>query len=1097
MRLAGLVKMGYYPTPPGVVETISKWLHAPDFYRVLDPCCGEGQAVASLVSCLKGRAETWGVELSPARAQEARKRLSTVIQGDWFSVQVTEKSVSLLFLNPPYDHDKEDWRAEIAFLRSALNALVPGGILVYIVPQKLLGYELAARILAGYFENLVVRRFPDGEYERFHQVIVLGVRRARYQLDGDVLNAIRALADADLPVLGEPESPWPMVIPSAPGRAKITLTELSDYEYICWANQMGWPQELLDALDFSLDFSENHTMQPAMPLKRGHVAMLMSSGLMGTMRVQKPGQNPVLIKGQVVKKVETREEETPKGDTVVIHRDHFVTTIGIASQYGVQVIDDVEGVVALMEEWGEDIARSILARTPLYNLDPSPEEWSTVMALGKNREPLPGQNSPGLLDVQAHAAIAVARVCRKHGHALIQGAMGTGKTTISLAAIELLGEYPVFILCPPHLVEKWCREIQEVIPDAVAVEVRKLGDLQQFIAAYRAGHLGKKAFAIAASTAAKLGSGWKGAARAYFLLPEERQQRQQWRLALQKYKSEREKLLQEKKSGLDTTQQVQRVEEARKTALALANVEPVCPNCGKLVMDDRGHPVTDFRTLDRKPHRCQECGTPLYDFGKGQFRRWPLAEYIAAKASGFFRVLIADEVHEYKSKDSDRGFAFHKLVNATRYQIALTGTFFGGKSTSIFWLMHRLRMGRVHRDFSYTDEMRWARRYGVLETRIWNSNGDPDDVGAYGVFTANARRKTAVTERPGISPAIIERILPTTIFLSLTDLGVALPPYAEEVALLEMEQVARGQYLAMHNALKDAAMKDRRLLSLWIQWSLSRPNSGFRDEAIIKEFRDEDGNITGQVQLMFLPRVVQDGELPKESWLVNFAAAEVATGRKVIVYVRQTGSRDIQPRLKEVLRRSGLRAEILYSSVDPRKREEWIRENASRIDVLIVNPGIVATGLDLVQFATIVYYEIEYSLYTMWQAMSRVWRLRQTLPVKVVFASYSGTLEEQALALQGRKMKAAQLLYGQQVEGAIVPEDDGDFITELARTVLEGKDLPDLQVLFTVRRAETLSSLGCPTAISPRIVASQPVKSSSRRKPKPVVAPGQMVLPGF
>lgn len=45
-------------------------------------------------------------------------------------------------------------------------------------------------------------------------------------------------------------------------------------------------------------------------------------------------------------------------------------------------------------------------------------------------------------------------------------------------------------------------------------------------------------------------------------------------------------------------------------------------------------------------------------------------------------------------------------------------------------------------------------------------------------------------------------------------------------------------------------------------------------------------------------------------------------------------------------------------------------------------------------------------------------------------------------------MKAAQLVYGDEVGGAIVPEDEGDFLTQLARDVLDGAKLPDLQTLF-------------------------------------------------
>jgi hypothetical protein len=216
--------------------------------------------------------------------------------------------------------------------------------------------------------------------------------------------------------------------------------------------------------------------------------------------------------------------------------------------------------------------------------------------------------------------------------------------------------------------------------------------------------------------------------------------------------------------------------------------------------------------------------------------------------------------------------------------------------------------------------------------------------------------------------------------------------------------------------------------------------------------------------------VVGEGELlPKERWLVDYCQAEVAVGRKVLVYVRQTGERDIQPRLRNALQEAGLRATVLSSSIDTRKRETWIRRHADAIDVLVVNPRLVQTGLDLVQFATVVFCEIEYSLYTMWQAMRRVWRLGQSKPVKVVFTAYASTLEEQAMALMGQKMRAAQLLYGDEVGGAIVPEEDGNFLTQLARTVLQSRELPDLKTLFAAARQETDSPLGSPTAQSPRL----------------------------
>lgn len=65
--------------------------------------------------------------------------------------------------------------------------------------------------------------------------------------------------------------------------------------------------------------------------------------------------------------------------------------------------------------------------------------------------------------------------------------------------------------------------------------------------------------------------------------------------------------------------------------------------------------------------------------------------------------------------------------------------------------------------------------------------------------------------------------------------------------------------------------------------------------------------------------------------------------------------------------------------------------------------------------------------------------------------------------------KAAQLLYGDEVGGAIVPDDGENFLTELARSVLADQTLPDLKALFAEVPLVTTSALGSPTARSPRL----------------------------
>jgi hypothetical protein len=185
--------------------------------------------------------------------------------------------------------------------------------------------------------------------------------------------------------------------------------------------------------------------------------------------------------------------------------------------------------------------------------------------------------------------------------------------------------------------------------------------------------------------------------------------------------------------------------------------------------------------------------------------------------------------------------------------------------------------------------------------------------------------------------------------------------------------------------------------------------------------------------------------LPKEEWLVRFCQNEMARGRRVMVFVRLTGKRDIQERLENVLSTSGLRTSVLRRNVPPRRRDSWLRKQAP--DVLITNPRLVETGLNLVGFATVVFAQPDLSLYVCWQSARRTWRPGQLRDVRVVYVAYEDSQEQNAVGLIGEKQAAAQLLYGEQVCGALVPEQSDDFLEELAKAALDGRQI-NLEAYF-------------------------------------------------
>jgi superfamily II DNA or RNA helicase len=1062
MRPPAIEKLGYYPTSTVVAELLKTYFKPADSGRLLDPCAGEGTAASILAHALN--CQSWGAELSPVRAALAAEKMDRLLNAPWGSCHLTNESITLLFLNPPYSHDRlgDQKRLELEFLKSTTPKLARGGALVYIVPHALLRDLDVASHLAGYYEQLTVYRYPETE---FNQVIVLGLKRQKFKIpSAEEVWQVQAWADVEPPVLAIASEPVYTLLPAldkgASGQpVRFTRLDWQPEEIVDATQKRGVmaSKEWLDLINPLRALGE--FKQPVMPLKKGHIAMLMASGMMGTLRLNDEDGKPMLVKGRVVKVTEKVEEKVGKDGktTAEVFRDRFVSTVAVLRQSGIEVIDQVEPLSKFMHRYGDQLGAHILSTyRPLYNFDPTPEETAILDTLGTKRTPLPGQEKPGLLPTQRHISAGIARAIRKHGVGNVQGEMGVGKTVVGAGVMELLDAYPAIVLCPPHLVPKWIREIEETIPGAKAMELSRIGrnandpgdvnDVRRFLDLWSDGKLGKKAVAVIAHTSAKYGAGWEPAVvRKWFVDEEDHHPFEA--LACPECGAP----IQIDQPGGITITATSLDELSDKRRFCNAKVSGYELNeSGRLARDEQGHLIWGKRG----------CGAPLFQFTG---RRWALADYIAKQAKGKFKLLIADEVHSFKAKASDRGIAFHQLVASTQYTLTLTGTFFGGRSTSIFWLLHRLNAG-VRRDFAFNDEKRWARLYGVLEmTRKSKRTTDEDEEDG---FTGNRRYQNQAKEQPGISPAIVNRLLDTTVFLSLKDLGLALPHYAEEVVTLSMTNEQAGQYRKMEKKLRDLALNNRRYLSTWLQWTLARPNSGFRDEVVEVDEVDRQGEFLRKKQLMELPAVVDGETLPKETWLVDFCRSERQQGRKVLIYLRQTGTRDIQDRILHILRDGGVRAEVLTSGVNPRKREEWIAKRVFGLDALVVNPKLVETGLDLIAFQSVVFAEIEYSLYTLWQAVRRVWRLGQTKPVKAIFSVYSEAMEARALALMGQKMKAAQLLYGDEVGGAIVPEEDGDILMKLAREALESADLPDLQSLFADEVVVSNSPLGCPTVPS-------------------------------
>lgn len=156
-----------------------------------------------------------------------------------------------------------------------------------------------------------------------------------------------------------------------------------------------------------------------------------------------------------------------------------------------------------------------------------------------------------------------------------------------------------------------------------------------------------------------------------------------------------------------------------------------------------------------------------------------------------------------------------------------------------------------------------------------------------------------------------------------------------------------------------------------------------------------------------------------------------------------TQKHDATARLHQILTKEGIRATVLRASVDPSKREAWCaRQVKEGVQVVISHPKLVETGLDLLEFPTIVFYESWYSLHTLRQASRGSWRIGQRRPVRVKFLCYEGTMQTGCLRLMGKKLLVALTIEGKFAgEGLQSIDEDDDMLSVMARELVERNEI--------------------------------------------------------
>lgn len=1125
----------FYPTPEPEARKIAQALtiegNSQGIIRLFDPCAGEGIALHTIAEKLRVQfpertIETWAVEISPDRAEKAKALLDRVVaapfEQTFWSPKSAPRMASFILFNPPYDWDAQKTRYETAWLRELTeNWTGTATIICAIVPYKQVNWSFA-EVLTQHYEVLSVSRLE--EFEPFKQVCILARKLEQalpYNWDRQrQFTQQFGNTTSDFVIEGLPTVPRGIhSLPICRKSMRLYRKGYSQAEIAaaCAADETFWRNVEADL------FPKSSVMEPILEVPAvGHVAGLVSAGVIPVIH-----DNGQVFKGRCLKMKKTVSVDE-KEERI---RDVYRTHVSLVTSEGYTHLDDPLQVASFLQEHAGTFRKAVIDTFTPYG-DHATEHESKVLATIGLDKALPGCKL-GLLPKQKQDVIALCRALEQHSTANLIAKMGYGKTRIAAAVADVRGTYPVLITCPPNLPEQWKKEIEDAVPGAIATIVEDMHSLRLIAERYVEG---QKLFVIITSSRIRLGPGWGHQVRysrkrmLYWLRTkkQEGEQTLHWPKDLsallkqnQAVKSERRKEFKPVDWSVALHRRQPKVTKAvkrRRQILDLVQSEATCPTCGAVLID--GIHFKAPSDYEKKPVKCNhvgrewdpierewalvQCGqswkarakylsraqrqrnSALYQFDRSIANRWPLADYIRRYLRTFFKFYIADEVHKSMAKGTQMGWFFGILAGFLP-TLTLTGTYFGGKSKSIFYLLYRT-CPRVRREFGFHDSKRWIERYGVWEQKIkFRESDDP-----YHAGTARAAYVAGGSEQPGLSPEAYKYLLPNTVFGRIADLGIPLPDYDEQKVGLDLGHTAG--HIKGFESWAWSTMLDNMPIwtAAWFQWVLARPNSCFREE-----------EVTYPSDVKVLPAQV-NGEhklLNKEAWLVDKVKGELREGRRVIVYPRQTATRDIQPRLKQILVSAGVQDVTILGNVSARKRNRWLAQHGGK--VLITNPKKVALGMNLQDYGycTIIFYEVEYSLYVLWQAMSRVHRPGQTKDVRVFFTFYEGTIERKALKLIGEKMMTAQLLYGDDVTSALVADDGGDssFVLDLIRAIkAEEPEAAPLTDIFGSYKGELMVSesvLGSPIAPSRTITIAEwlkmkgmtleDVKPRKRRKKKP------------
>jgi hypothetical protein len=183
---------------------------------------------------------------------------------------------------------------------------------------------VSARYLASHYTRLQAFRLPDPEYDAFRQIVLFAQRKAKATPDPSGQSRLEEWSRTDLePLADDPAEPT-VNVPSLPdGDVLFASLAFDPQQAAAEACRRGtWVQPDLTE---QLWPSDEQQVRPLMPLRRGHLALLIAAGLLNNC-VLRDGERCVLVKGRTFKELVAIESDD---EEVEIQREVIRTSVTV------------------------------------------------------------------------------------------------------------------------------------------------------------------------------------------------------------------------------------------------------------------------------------------------------------------------------------------------------------------------------------------------------------------------------------------------------------------------------------------------------------------------------------------------------------------------------------------------------------------------------------------------------------------------------------------------------------------------------------------------------------------------------------------------